>query len=151
MMRAWVFALVFAGVFAGCEREAPDSTPERVVGEFIDRMQRVHGNPASARGAYDLLWSEAKLNLTERAKRASALSGRKVAPEEMLAPSRFSIEFRPKRMTSRIDGDWAVVTITGEAAEPKKDVKCVKEDGNWRVVLEMPPVPPIQMRDDAGT
>jgi hypothetical protein len=43
-------ALVALGfVLAGCEAEAKDSTPERVVQEFIDRMQRVHGDPRAAR------------------------------------------------------------------------------------------------------
>src|SRR4029079_9809463 len=99
-----------------------------------------------------LLWTEAKQNLAERAKRASALSGRKVAPEEMLAPSRFSLRFQPKHYTTKIQGDWAMVVVTGESPNTQKnEVKCVREDGNWRIVLELPPVPPIQVRDDAGT
>jgi hypothetical protein len=146
-------ALLLCGPLAlgtACEREAPDAKPESVVAEFIERMQRVHGNPKSARAAYELLWSDSKLNLAERAKRASALSGRKVAPEEMLTPSRFSIEIRPRHMSARVEGDWAVVTVTGESQDARAEVKCVREDGSWRVVLEMPPVSPIQMRDDAG-
>jgi hypothetical protein len=139
-------------VLSGCEREAPDGEPERVVREFVERMQRVHGNPKSSRAAYDLLWSDAKQNLAERAKRASALSGRKVAPEEMLVPSRFSLRFTPRRYSAKVDGDWALVTVTGEAADTQRqEMKCVREDGSWRVVLEVPPVPPIQQRDDAGS
>lgn len=138
-------------LLGGCEREAPDAEPERVVREFVERMQRVHGNPTSARAAYDLLWSDAKQNLAERAKRASALSGRKVAPEEMLVPSRFSLRFTPRRYQAEVHGDWAMVTVSGEAPETQREqMKCVREDGSWRVVLEVPPVPPIQQRDDAG-
>lgn len=133
-----------------CEATPPDARPETVVEEFIARMQRVHGNPKSGRAAYDLMWSEAKQNLAERAKRASAVAGRKVGPEEMVAPSRFSLRFTPHHYQARIDGDWAVVTVTGEVADTqRRDIKCVRENGHWRVVLELPPVPPIQKRPDA--
>ena len=142
--------LVF-GLLTGCEAEANDSTPERVVQEFMDRMQRVHGDTHAARLAYELLWSDARRNLAERAKRASAVAGREIAPEEMIAPSHFSLAYRPKKLSSRVDGDWAEVTVSGEASSaPPHVVKCVREDGHWRVVLELPPLPPIQRRPDGG-
>ncbi len=136
---------------SACESEASDSTPERVVQEFIERMQRVHGEEHAARAAYELLWAEARRNLAERAKRASSVAGHEIAPEEMIAPSHFSLGYRPKKFTSRIDGDWAEVTVTGDApnATPRV-IKCLREDGHWRVVLELPPLPPIQHRADAG-
>ena len=136
---------------SACEREASDSTPERVVAEFIDRMQRVHGDQRAARLAYELLWADARRNLAERAKRASSVAGHEIAPEEMLAPSHFSLSYRPKKYSTRIDGDWAEVTVTGETqgAQPCV-IKCLREDGHWRVVLELPPLPPIQHRPDAG-
>jgi hypothetical protein len=135
----------------GCEAEAKDSTPERVVQEFMDRMQRVHGDPHAARLAYELLWVEARRNLAERAKRASAVAGREIAPEEMLAPSHFSLAYRPKKLSAHTDGDWSEVTVTGEANSTQPHVvKCVREDGRWRVVLELPLLPPIQRRVDGG-
>jgi hypothetical protein len=135
----------------GCEAEANDSTPERVVQEFIDRMQRVHGDSHAARLAYELLWSDARRNLAERAKRASAVAGREIAPEEMIAPSHFSLAYRPKKLSARVDGDWAEVTVAGESnTAPPHVVKCVREDGHWRVVLELPPLPAIQRRPDGG-
>lgn len=140
-----------SALLTGCEAEANDSTPERVVQEFIDRMQRVHGDSHAARLAYELLWADARRNLAERAKRASAVAGREIAPEEMIAPSHFSLAYRPKKLTARVDGDWAEVTVSGESSTaPSHVVKCVREDGHWRVVLELPPLPPIQRRPDGG-
>ena len=134
---------------SGCQEEASDGEPERVVAEFIQRMQRVHGERKSARAAYDLLWSDARRNLAERAKRASDVAGREIAPEEMLPPSRFSLHHKPRHFDMRVDGDWAEVVVTGEDGTVNR-VKCVREDGKWRVVLELPPLPPIERRLDGG-
>jgi hypothetical protein len=95
------------------------------------------------------LWGEARRNLAERAKRASDVAGREIAPEEMLPPSRFSLHHKPRRYEARIDGDWAEVTVTGEDGSTDR-VKCVREDGNWRIVLELPPLAPIERRLDGG-
>lgn len=144
-------ALAFVGLLA-CEREAVDARPEQVVEEFVKRMQRVHGDdPRAARQAYELLWVEARRNLAERAKRASAVAGREMAPEEMLAPSRFSLKVTPKHYSATVDGDWAMVTVSGEGpSAATHSLRCVREDGHWRVVLELPPLAPIQHRADGG-
>ena len=98
------------------------------------------------------MWSEARRSLAERAKRASDVAGREVAPEDMLAPSRFSLTFVPKRFSARVDGDWAIVTVGGETESQRAEVKCVREEGAWRVVMSLPTLPPIQRRleEDAG-
>ena len=144
-----LLALPLLGVVAGCEEEPSDGEPERVVAELILRMQRVHGERKAARAAYDLLWSDARRNLAERAKRASDVAGRELAPEEMLPPSRFSLHHKPRRYETRVDGDWAEVTVTGEDGGVER-VKCVREDGKWRVVLELPPLPPIEHRAEGA-
>ncbi len=133
----------------GCREEASDAEPDRLVAEFIQRMRRVHGDRKAARAAYELLWAEARSNLAERAKRASDVAGREIAPEEMLPPSRFSLQHEPRHFEARIDGDWAEVTVVGEDGTSYR-VKCVREEGNWRVVLELPPLAPIERRLEGG-
>jgi len=148
--RVWLGLIVALVATSGiaCEQERAEERPERVVAEFIDRMQRVHGDARAARAAYELLWAEGRNNLAERAKRASAVTGRKIGPEEMLAPTRFWLRFRPRKYSSRIQGNWAVVTVTGEAPRTQRyQVRCVVEDEMWRVVVELPPLPPIQRRE----
>jgi hypothetical protein len=142
----WLIALAVAG----CRADVVDAGPDAVVEEFVQRMQRVHGDPKAARDAYELLWSDAKRSLAERAKRASAVAGRELAPQAMLAPSRFWLSFLPHRYVAHIDGDWAIVTAMGDEPTQREDVKCVREDGHWRVVLVLPPLPPIQHRDEGA-
>jgi hypothetical protein len=133
-----------------CKGEPIDVEPASVVEEFVRRMQRVHGDPKAAHAAYELLWRDAQNNLGERAKRASAVGGRKVLPEEMIAPSRFALAFEPKHYAAEVQGDWAIVVMTGEGPEaPRRSVKCVRENGRWRIVMELPLPPTIQKRLDA--
>jgi hypothetical protein len=133
----------------GCRREAVDEGPERLVTEFLFRMKRVHGDQKNGREAFELLWAPAQKNLTERASRASALAGRKLAPEEMLAPSRFSLRFEPRRLHVSEQGDVAIVTVQGDPLQHEtRDVRCVREDSRWRIVLDLPELPPIQKRPE---
>lgn len=147
--RALLVVLGAACLPLGCEEEGSDSDPERLVADFITAMQRVHGERKSARAAYDLLWSDARRNLAERAKRASDVAGREIAPEEMLPPSRFSLRRKPRRYEAHVDGDWAEVSVSSESGSVDR-VKCVREDGKWRIVLELPPLAPIEHRADGG-
>jgi hypothetical protein len=148
VLRRTFLGLALFAALSGCERERSDNDPEQVVEEFIGRMQRVHGDPKIAKEAYDLLWSESKKNLIERAKRTSAASGRKIAPEEMIAPSRFSLRYKPKSYRATVQGDWALVTVSGESPnEQRSAIRCVREDGLWRIALELPPLAPIQRRE----
>ncbi|HNS96021.1 MAG TPA: hypothetical protein PLJ27_11190 [Polyangiaceae bacterium] len=141
----------FAGMAVGCRRRDVDETPEGVVQEWLERMARVHGDPRDAQQAYELLSSETKSNLQERARRASAATGRKMEPESMLAPSRFSLRFTPRRMRSRVAGDRALVEVVGSDPELERaEVPCVLEQGKWRVDLVLPPLPAVEKRPDAG-
>lgn len=150
LRRLQALVLALAALGPACQSDGVDAGPDAVVEELVQRLGRVHGDPKAARAAYDLLWSDAKKALAERAKRASAVAGREIAPQSMLAPSRFWLTFLPRRYSSRIDGDWAVVTAFGEEPSQRQEIKCVREDGHWRVVLVIPPLPPIQRRDEGN-
>jgi hypothetical protein len=145
----WITGSVGALLATGCEDEPRDARPETVVEEFIDRMRRVHGDPKRARSAYELLWSEAKQNLGERAKRGSAVAGRPVGPEEMIAPSYFTTHFEPREYRAEQQGGWAVVTVSGDSPEDRREVRCAREEGRWRVVIDLPKLAPIERRHEA--
>jgi hypothetical protein len=143
------FGLCVALCLLGCRREAVDSDPERLVVEFLFRMKRVHGDPKNGREAFELLWSQAQKNLAERAVRASALAGRKMSPEEMIAPSRFSLRFEPRRLHWVQHGEMAVVTVQGDPPQREtREIRCIREDSRWRIVLELPELPQIQKRPE---
>lgn len=145
-----LLALLSFSSLQACARQATDDTPERAVQEFIERMQRVHGDTAKSKAAYDLLATSARANLEERAKRASATSGRNVTPEEMLVPSRFYLSFQPRTWSTERGADWAVVTAEGDSPNERKQIRCVREQGHWKVVLELPELPPLERRGSTG-
>lgn len=138
-------ALATCVVGFACDTREEDS-PERAVQKFIDRMQRVHGDPEKSRAALELLAADARANLEERAKRASAAVGQVVKPEEMLAPSRFYLAFTPRIWSARRGSGWAIVTVEGESPRERREIRCVLEDGRWKIVLDLPELPPVERR-----
>ena len=69
----------------------------------------------------------------------------------MLALTRFSLRFVPHRYSANIQGDVAIVTIQGDShSTDRADVRCVREQGRWRIAVELPPLPPIQRRTSAS-
>jgi hypothetical protein len=137
--------VVLAG--AGCGRKPFDATPEGVVREFVERMERARGDAHDARAAFDLLSRSAQTNLSDRARRASAATGKRMGPEQMIAPSHYYPRFQPRQWGTRIAGDRAVVELSG--LDPSAEhalVPCVLEDGRWRIDLALPALPPVERR-----
>lgn len=149
IFRMAVLAMALGAV--SCSRKEPDATPDGVVREWVQRMQRVHGNAEAAKAAYSLLSKPARGNLQERARMATAATGRKMEPEQMIVTSHFTLLFSPRQYQSRIAGDRAMVEVTGlDAAKEKASVPCVLEEDRWKVDLVLPPPPPVEKRADAG-
>ena len=139
-------ALSFA---TACREDEVDTDPARVVEAFVDRMRAVHGDPERGNAALELVSKDVAENLRERAERASAAAGRPVTPAEMLAPSRFSLEFEPVEYRAEIRGRWSRVLVTGANPQVEiAEVHCYLEGEAWRVVLDLPPLPPIQFREE---
>lgn len=135
----------------GCAPRPPNATPEGAVREFIERMRLVGSDPTAAKAAYAVMSKRTRQNLTERAQRYSAASGKTIAPEAMIVPARFVIRFEPQRMTSLVVGSHALVEVIGLAPEERAKVTCAYEEDGWRVDLELPPLPAVQMRPGTGT
>lgn len=114
--------------------------------EFIDRMRVVGNDASAAKAAFGVLSKRTRQNLAERAQRYSAASGKTIAPEAMIVPSRFMIRFEPQRMTSQVVGSHALVEVIGLKPEERAKVTCTFEDDGWRVDLELPPLPAVQVR-----
>jgi hypothetical protein len=130
----------------GCSRQPPESTPEGAVREFVERMRRVSGDPAEEKAAFGLLSKRAQENLAARAQRYSAATGKTIAPEAMIVPSRFTMRFELDNLAAQIIGPHALVRATGSEPGQSADVPCVYEDGGWRVDATLPPLPPLQKR-----
>jgi hypothetical protein len=134
----------------GCSRAAPDATPEGAVRLWLEKMESAGDDGRAMKEAYELLGPRARANLKERADRASRGQGRRYEPHEMLAEGRFGLRFRPKTMTSRIDGDDALVEVKGDGPEQRATVKCTREGAVWRIEPDLPEVVTPTRRPEGG-
>lgn len=144
-------ASLAASAVAGCSHPVPNATPEGAVRAWLEHMEDSVSDPAEARAAYALLGPQARQNLGARAVRASQVEGRHAQAFEMLAEGRFGLKFRPKAMHAALNGDDAVVDVTGD--DPVSEharVACVREADGWHVEPQLPEVTAPQRRRDGG-
>lgn len=149
LLVAMVSTSLSASVSA-CSRPGPDATPEGVVKAFVDKMESSESDARAVKEAYAFLGPRARQNLKGRAERASRGQGRRTEPWEMLAEGRFGLKFRPKAMTSRVQGDEAWVDVVGESADERATVHCAREGAAWRVEPDLPDPAPPTKRGDGG-
>jgi hypothetical protein len=144
--RGAVVALAFGlSLFiAGCSRSAPDSTPEGALRLWLERMEASTDDPRAMRDAYALLGPAARENLGVRARRMTTYTGKHAESEDMLAPGRFGLKFRPKSMKSTVAGDSATVDVQGSDPSEHASVRCVRvtrdvaRGDGWRIEPELP-------------
>lgn len=137
-------------LLASCSRAPPDATPEGAVHLFLDRMEAAASGAVPMTDVYALLGPATRKNLEDRASRAGKIQGRRIEPSDMLAAGRYALKFRPKSMTSRVAGDTAVVTVVGYEASETAEVTLVRENGAYKVELDLPLVTPLRQREERG-
>jgi hypothetical protein len=144
---------LFAVAATSCSRKPPNATPEGAVRELLIHLEGYRdGDPAQAKASFELLSKATQENLVARAARFSAASGKRIEPELMIAPASYGSTFDPKALAARIDGPYAIVTARGLLPEERAEIRCVFEDGGWRVHMDLPPLTPLKVlpRDGAG-
>jgi hypothetical protein len=135
---------------ASCSRASPDATPEGAVRLWLETMESASDDPRALREAYAVLGPRARANLKERAERASRGQGRRYEPHEVIAEGRFGLRFRPKGMRARIEGDHALVDVSGDSPEEVATVRCVREGNAWRLEPDLPDATAPSRRPDGG-
>lgn len=145
-MRGAVVVLMLSLVgcwLVGCTEAPSDETPSGSVRLFLDSMARSERDPEALREAYALLAAPTRRALQERAHMAGSLGGRVFEPWEMLVAGRYRQSFAPapgaRGMRESIRGEEAIVTVTDAEGAHTARVPVVREEGHWRVVIEIPP------------
>lgn len=137
-----VLALVLA--VSACEARRQDATPEGAVRELCDRLDRMSGDPTTSAAVFEMLSKSTRENLEARARRYGAASGKNIAPAAMLAPSSLVERWRARELRSTIVGAHALVEVQGLAEGQRTEIRCVYEEGGWRVVVDLPPLPEVR-------
>lgn len=108
---------------------------------FLEAMAETADDPTARARAYQLLSREARGALSERAREATAVSGRTFAGYEMIVEARYRLRFRPRDVggfREQIDGDRAIVTVLGVRGGDRAHVPMVREGRSWKVHLDVP-------------
>lgn len=138
-MRA--LCLVLLWLLGACAPDPADFGPSEALAAFLTAVERSTHAPEQRKTAYGFLDRASQDALAARAKLSNALGSRKLEPWEMLVPGRVSFagqSLAGVRMSSKVDGDKAVVAILLERSSPI-EVPMVREEGRWRVVLGLSP------------
>lgn len=150
-IRGHLFALfvLFGVLFSlpllliGCDSSSANGSPEHVLSQFLEAMDRSSNDIDALQEAYGLLDSKAREGLKARALKAETLTGRSFEPWKMLAQGRFRLRFLPaqrKGMRAEIKGNRAIVIVTGTKSEQRAEVPMVREKDGWKLELPIPEI-----------
>lgn len=135
---------MFALVLSACSEVPTDATPKGTVQLFLAAMERSEHDEQALAQAYALLSAPTRRVLQERAHLATSLGANELKPWQMLVRGSYRQRFTPSRgargMRERIEGDRATVTVTN--GRRRAEVPLVRENGRWRIVLNVPPRQP---------
>ncbi len=146
-MRARFLVLILTlalGAWGACARKPPDATPEGALDQFLRAVEETPNDPTAPARAYALLAAPSRDALKTRATRATAITGKPIAPEAMLAPLWTPMRFAVERTAVTIEpsGIRAVVEVFGvDPSTQHVKVPLLREGDRWRVVLEVPEPP----------
>jgi len=141
MRRALLATCLF---LLACSDEPSDATPAGAAQLFVDALELARHDPDAREQVYELLASDARRELVDRARSTTALGAREIAPWEMLVESRSILRFRPAhaaafRPHEGPEPGTATVTVMGEHDGERTDLHLRREDEGWRIVIEIPP------------
>ena len=120
----------------GCRKAVDDPTPGVLA--FLADLRHADEDPERARRVISALPPPSRVELEERARRASVVLGRRVDAAELVADAVVVQRFEPTRATADVREDHAIVQLFGpnEAVEHGR-VTCVREADSWRVELPL--------------
>jgi hypothetical protein len=132
-----------AGGWFGCSPGPANTTAEGAVRAFVELVVHFHGNPDQAKEIFSMLSERGRQNLLTRAERYGAASGRTIAPAAMLVPARVALHFSPRSYTAQVEGKFAMVDVRGVGSGQRAQIPCAYEEGEWRVDVVLPELPPM--------
>lgn len=136
-----ILVLLATAILSSACRSRPDATPEGAVQELLRASASAGHDPSAAAQVYALLAPSSRRSLEDRARRATAITGKPVSPEQMLVASWTPIRFEIVRTTTRVDGDRATVELFGpDPGTQHASIPLEREGEAWRIVVVVPPV-----------
>lgn len=141
-------SLAFSACFMfACDYEERPKSPEMAVKTWLNTLNEAKTDSEAPKKIYALLSSHSKKNLQEQAALAAKLQGIKLQPWEFLAVSMMHPKFAPKRIHAvESNAEGTYVSVLGEKEGEEASIRLSKEDGIYRIDLDLPSVPSASNR-----